>query len=911
MTALFPQAPLADEIKGKPLFSAPLAEPQGISTAQLDQPSQAGLGAGPQAMARSLGRTALELTAGAIEAPAAYSTLALEGGAGLASIAATAPMRATLVAESMAPSQLSTIPSAPSLTMREGNINALNAVRDKQIRRMLGVKEKPVGSYESRVKKIKDIEKSITNPAASLSAKLRPPFEKAAEWVRQGKESDLLHKIYNIDPETPLLEKIKDPRWWLEDFTEGASSAVAFLVFGMTASKGAKALGATKKQATKIGASVAGGMIFVTETGSSYNEIKRDLMEKYNMPEPDAAVIASRGSTAYGLVAGLIERGLFPVQVAGLGTTTKGLRGWLMRMFIGGTGEVTEEEAQYVLMGLTRYASGLDPNLSFEGAAETGIMAAGGGLAISSLRRSETPSAQRTVEPSVPKTPIPAEVAQEQTEPPKVDRPVQQIETEAIQPSKPTIQPPTPVSKKEPSKPEIVEEVEGPSEVVRTEAVKVQKGRMLRAELVELTDDQLEQVRQENTDVGTRRTAKKILKERGVGITTEGKREGITKAKPKGKVFTDPRELSDTEEMEISELSESLEDVGATRDARSESGSRYYTLPSGQKVRISNHPPNQATLNWMSNNNVADLQIGSGAEKSQLAELLTKEPTEAVKVQKEADRIAEGKDSQQIQDEIDNVVGKRIAEGKSFKEADSDPLAEALVEKRLTLDIQDFTAVREKVDSAIRETNIEGIEDTGLRNTILSDLGISPTEGDLGLAASLTAQRLNRSNSPEDIVDIKKRIANTLLQAWGRRENLDPHLTLESDISGFTKEGRKAKVREFAEQTEQIFTAFEESLTDLLSKPHTPPKFTTKEPTDATQDQKDQLPIDEKAPEAKGQGPEVQEKGEGVLSQIQAVDIGTGKLTKIDVSAENVGQSLREERLTKGRLKSLRKCIGS
>ena len=82
-------------------------------------------------------------------------------------------------------------------------------------------------------------------------------------------------------------------------------------------------------------------------------------------------MIAGRGGLAYGIVAGLIERGIFPAQVAGMGTTTAGIRGWVLRTLAGGAGELAEEEAQMLLMGATRMVSGLDPDITVEKAVRT------------------------------------------------------------------------------------------------------------------------------------------------------------------------------------------------------------------------------------------------------------------------------------------------------------------------------------------------------------------------------------------------------------------------------------------------------------------------------------------------------------------------------------------------------------
>ncbi len=138
--------------------------------------------------------------------------------------------------------------------------------------------------------------------------------------------------------------------------------------------------------------------------------------------------------------------------------------------------------------------------------------------------------------------------------------------------------------------------------------------RMLRAELSEFSNDDLEAIRQQHNDDGTRRTAKKIMKERGVEIVGPGK-AGSRKKEPRGKVLVNSREdtVEDTDREEMLSVSQAIEDAGGTQNARSESGSRYYTLPDGRGVRISNHTPNAATQNWMENENIVDVRLGDGS----------------------------------------------------------------------------------------------------------------------------------------------------------------------------------------------------------------------------------------------------------------------------------------------------------
>ena len=129
-------------------------------------------------------------------------------------------------------------------------------------------------------------------------------------------------------------------------------------------------------------------MLTASETGLGYGEIRDKLLAE-GMDETEAKAIAARGGVAYGLISGFIEKGILPTQLSGAGTNRPGFGGWAMRVLMGGTGEMTEEEAQMLVMGATLHLSGLDADISWEGAIETGIMSFGGGAGMRVGSRAE------------------------------------------------------------------------------------------------------------------------------------------------------------------------------------------------------------------------------------------------------------------------------------------------------------------------------------------------------------------------------------------------------------------------------------------------------------------------------------------------------------------------------------------
>lgn len=71
------------------------------------------------------------------------------------------------------------------------------------------------------------------------------------------------------------------------------------------------------------------------------------------------------------------------------------------------------------------------------------------------------------------------------------------------------------------------------------------------------------------------------------------------------------QELEEAIPKRIDSIHSALMNAGAKLDKESDSGSRYYTLPDGRKVRVSDHAPNAATQNWIDQNNVEEIPVDS------------------------------------------------------------------------------------------------------------------------------------------------------------------------------------------------------------------------------------------------------------------------------------------------------------
>lgn len=66
----------------------------------------------------------------------------------------------------------------------------------------------------------------------------------------------------------------------------------------------------------------------------------------------------------------------------------------------------------------------------------------------------------------------------------------------------------------------------------------------------------------------------------------------------------------------LQKMHEKITAEGGTLDNQSESGSRYYTMPDGDKVRVSDHAANAATQDWIDRNNVTEYRVDQQRDKS-------------------------------------------------------------------------------------------------------------------------------------------------------------------------------------------------------------------------------------------------------------------------------------------------------
>ena len=267
---------------------------------------------------------------------------------------------------------------------------------DESLRQQMGAppREKPkqLVNFQTDVQPI--LEK--LNPAI---LGIRRPFDDAAEKVLRARESRLLKKVFNVDPDLPLAERMKKIEWWSEDAVEGMSSMVGFLLtrvgagrLSRLAGSRSRVVGEARRQATKTANLVTNGLILGTETGAAARELEDSLVaEGYTRDQ--AKLVVGRGAIAVGIANTLVEGGIAPRQISGAGTSIKGARGWFLRVLATGTGEVAEEEAQMLLGGLGRMVHGLDPEITLEGALETGLFSAIPGTVLGAARLRSQPAA--------------------------------------------------------------------------------------------------------------------------------------------------------------------------------------------------------------------------------------------------------------------------------------------------------------------------------------------------------------------------------------------------------------------------------------------------------------------------------------------------------------------------------------
>ncbi|HUT79026.1 MAG TPA: hypothetical protein VM285_15110, partial [Polyangia bacterium] len=363
-----------------------------------------GIGAG-------VGRTATNLTSGGVRAPAAIL-------AGTGEIeAAVAQAGADFISAGVtAPQQLERLTPA-ALTATDPARDFLRGGQDDLIRaRLRGVtveairqerRDRDTGAaflhdQQARANRIKEVIRDVNFAAAK-------PFEASADWIEKLADSDLLYQsptLAHIREEEGLLAAMRTGAWWLETLPEYVASAATFIVPAAASASIATRMGMASEAAVALGARVGATAGFFVETGSTFDEIRDELVPTYG--ERDAAIMASGPALAYGAAAALIERGLLPFQIR----REPGLRQWLKNFALaGGLGEGSEEWVQGLLQGVARMTVGLDPNLSadsqienfigglFGGAITTGVVSSSS-LGAKASDRATLESAARSMTPA-------------------------------------------------------------------------------------------------------------------------------------------------------------------------------------------------------------------------------------------------------------------------------------------------------------------------------------------------------------------------------------------------------------------------------------------------------------------------------------------------------------------------------
>lgn len=94
--------------------------------------------------------------------------------------------------------------------------------------------------------------------------------------------------------------------------------------------------------------------------------------------------------------------------------------------------------------------------------------------------------------------------------------------------------------------------------------------------------------------------------------------EGQATAKRKASIAAEQEIQSRADELipiKFDEVHKELSDGGGVQKKESESGSRYYNMPDGSVVRVSDHAPNEATDQWMERNGVEERRVDHAAMK--------------------------------------------------------------------------------------------------------------------------------------------------------------------------------------------------------------------------------------------------------------------------------------------------------
>jgi hypothetical protein len=94
----------------------------------------------------------------------------------------------------------------------------------------------------------------------------------------------------------------------------------------------------------------------------------------------------------------------------------------------------------------------------------------------------------------------------------------------------------------------------------------------------------------------------------------------VTETKP-SLYITTPGGIPAQHKPPVEVAHDTLIGCGATHKKTSDSGSRYYVMPNGRDIRVSDHKANAATSEWMKRNDVGEVRIDRTTWRKRLAEL--------------------------------------------------------------------------------------------------------------------------------------------------------------------------------------------------------------------------------------------------------------------------------------------------
>jgi len=233
-------------------------------------------------------------------------------------------------------------------------------------------------------------------PINRISSALRLFVEPVLSYIRDtsNKRADLYSSIRESrhlapDPASVIegqgwdsvKEAMESPEWWQNQAPELITSTAMSILIGGGMSKAAAVPGMSQQAARQFGFAVAAAMTTASEMGGTYKSMRDDLIEK-GVPKEEAEIVAGRGAVAYGIIAGVLERGILPHQFTEV--PGKGFWAFTNRVLRGGAGEMFEEDSQMFLEGVTRLVAGLDHGITPRGAFESTLAGGlGGGVGAS------------------------------------------------------------------------------------------------------------------------------------------------------------------------------------------------------------------------------------------------------------------------------------------------------------------------------------------------------------------------------------------------------------------------------------------------------------------------------------------------------------------------------------------------